>query len=195
MTTETARFTSQRSLEQKVVGRLLPPWWLLLIAGVGWMLVSAIVLRFDYTSVYSVSLLFGVVALAAGIAEIGVVFMARGGWKLLNGVLAIVYIAAGIVTFANPGGTFVALAALFSFFLIFAGAFDVIESISARREIEIWWLQLVGGIIELVLGFWAAGFYGRSATLLIAWVAAFTIIRGIRDIVMAFRVNAIKDEL
>jgi uncharacterized membrane protein HdeD (DUF308 family) len=65
----------------------------------------------------------------------------------------------------------------------------------SRRSGSSWWLQLVGGIIELVLGFWAAGFYGRSATLLIAWVAAFTIIRGIRDIVMAFRVNAIKYEL
>jgi hypothetical protein len=27
----------------------------------------------------------------------------------------------------------------------------------ARKEIEVWWLQLVGGIIELLLGFWAEG--------------------------------------
>jgi hypothetical protein len=30
--------------------------------------------------------------------------------------------------------------------------------VSAPREIGVWWLQLVGGIIELVLGFWAAGY-------------------------------------
>jgi hypothetical protein len=59
---------------------------------------------------------------------------------------------------------------VFSFFLIFAGTFDIIQSIAARREISVWWLQLIGGIIEVVLGFWAAGYYGRSATLLVAWV-------------------------
>jgi uncharacterized membrane protein HdeD (DUF308 family) len=79
-----------------------------------------------------------------------------------------------------------------SFFLVFAGTFDIIVSISARREIEVWWLQLIGGIIELALGFWAAGYYGRSAILLIAWVAAFTLIRGVRDIVLAFRVRELQ---
>jgi uncharacterized membrane protein HdeD (DUF308 family) len=53
-------------------------------------------------------------------------------------------------------------------------------------------LQLVGGIIELALGFWAAGYYGRSAILLVAWVAAFALIRGVRDIVLAFRVREIQ---
>ena len=65
-------------------------------------------------------------------------------------------------------------------------------SIAARREIEVWWLQLVGGIIELALGFWAAGYFGRSAVLLVAWAAAFTLIRGIRDIVLAFRVREVQ---
>jgi uncharacterized membrane protein HdeD (DUF308 family) len=49
--------------------------------------------------------------------------------------------------------TFLALAAVMSFVLIFAGTFDIITAISARKEIEVWWLQLVGGIIELLLGF------------------------------------------
>ena len=99
---------------------------------------------------------------------------------------------AGVVAFVHPGNTFVALSAVFSFFLIFAGTFDIIQSIAARREISVWWLQLIGGIVMVVLGFWAAGYYGRSATLLVAWVAAFAIIRGVRDIVLAFRVRGVQ---
>ena len=72
------------------------------------------------------------------------------------------------------------------------GAFDIIMSIAYRKETEIWWLQLIGGIIELALGFWAAGYYGRSAILLVAWVAAFAIIRGVRDLVAAFRVRELQ---
>lgn len=174
---------------ERTLGRVLPPWWLVLITGIGWILVGLIVLRFDYSSVSAISILFGCVAIAAGILEIGVLMLAAGWWKLFHAILAIVFITAGIVAFIHPGNTFEALAAVFSFFLIFAGTWDIIMSISTRHEIEVWWLQLIGGIIELFLGFWAAGYYGRSAVLLIAWVAAFTLIRGVRDIVLAFRVR------
>jgi hypothetical protein len=62
-------------------------------------------------------------------------------------------------------------------------------AIAMRREIDVWWVQLIGGIITLALGFWAAGYYGRSAVLLVAWIAAWAIIRGVRDIILAFRVR------
>ena len=177
---------------QRTLGRLLPPWWLVLLIGIGWMLVALIVLRFDYTSVNAIAILFGIVAISAGVLELGVVMLAGGWWKLLYGVLAVVFFATGIISFIHPGDTFEALAAVISFFLIFAGTFDIIMAISVRREIEVWWLQLIGGIIELALGFWAAGYYGRSAVLLVAWVAAFAVVRGVRDIVIAFRLHELQ---
>jgi uncharacterized membrane protein HdeD (DUF308 family) len=180
------------SIAERTLGRLLPPWWLLLVTGIGWMLVALIVLRFDYTTVTAISILFGVVAIAAGVLEIGVTVLAQGWWKLLYGLLAVVFIAAGIVSFIHPGDTFVALAAVISFFLVFAGTFDIITAISARNETQVWWLQLVGGIIELALGFWAAGYFGRSAILLVAWVAAFSIIQGVTNIVLAFRIREVQ---
>ena len=177
---------------QHTLGRVLGPWWLWLLTGIGWMLVALIVLRFDYGSVSAISILFGIVAIAAGVLEFAVMALAAGWWKLLHAALAVIFIVAGIVAFIHPGNTFAALAAVFSFFLVFAGAFDIIISISARHEVEVWWLQLVGGIVELVLGFWAAGYYGRSAVLLVAWVAAFAIVRGVRDIILAFRVRELQ---
>ena len=178
--------------ERTLARRALPPWWLFLVTSIGWMLVALIVLRFDYTTVRAISLLFGLVAIGAGALEIGVTMLADGWWRLLYGLLAVVFIAAGIVSFIHPGDTFVALAAVMSFFLVFAGTFDIISAVSARNEIEVWWLQLVGGIIEVVLGFWAGGYYGRSVLLLVAWVASFALIRGVRDIVLAFRIRALQ---
>jgi uncharacterized membrane protein HdeD (DUF308 family) len=180
------------AIGRRALARALPPWWLFLITGLAWMVVSLIVLRFDYTSVSSIALLFGFVALAAGVAEIGMMLLADGWWKVLNLVLAVTFFAAGIVAFIHPGDTFAALAAVFSFLLVFAGAFDIIYAFAARRVNDAWWLQLIGGIIELALGFWAAGYYGRSALLLVAWVAAFALIRGVRDIVLAFQVREIQ---
>jgi uncharacterized membrane protein HdeD (DUF308 family) len=180
------------SSAERAVGRVLPPWWLFLITGVGWTIVGLILLRFNYTSVHAISLLFGFVAIAAGVMEVVMVFVVPGWWKLLNGLLAIAFLVAGVVAFVHPGNTFVALAAIFSFFLLFAGTFDIIQSIAAKDEISVWWLQLIGGIIEIFLAFWAAGDYGRSTVLLIAWVCAFALIRGVRDIVYAFRVRELQ---
>jgi uncharacterized membrane protein HdeD (DUF308 family) len=186
------RMSSMTPVVPRTLGRILPPWWLLLITGISWTVVSVILLRFDYTSVRAISILFGIVALVAGLVELGVTMLAHGWWKLLYAVLAVVFIAAGIVSFIHPGDTFVALAAVISFVLVFAGTFDIITSIATRHEIEVWWLQLIGGIIELALGFWAAGYYGRSAVLLVAWVSAFVLIRGVRDIVLAIRIRELQ---
>jgi uncharacterized membrane protein HdeD (DUF308 family) len=179
---------------ERAVGRVLPPWWLFLVTGIGWAIVGLIVLRFNYTSVHAISLLFGFVAIAAGVMEIVMVFVVPGWWKLLNAIFALAFIIAGVVAFVHPGNTFVALAAVFSFFLVLAGIWDIIMAIASRHEIDVWWLQLIGGIILLFLGFWAAGDYGRSAVVLIAWVAAYALIRGVRDIVYAFRVRELQHD-
>ena len=179
-------------LVARSLARALPPWWLFVLTGIGWTLVALIVLRFDYTTVNAIAILFGIVAIMAGILEVGLTVLARGWWKLLYGFLAVVSIAAGVVSFIHPGDTFVALAAVISFFLVLAGTFDIIISISARREIEVWWVQLIGGIIEVALGFWAAGYYGRSSILLVAWVAAFAVVHGVNYIVFGFRARELQ---
>src|SRR6266480_5331550 len=94
----------------RTLGRLLPPWWVFLVSGIIWMLVGLIVLRFDYTSVRAISILFGFVALFAGLFEVAMTIIVAGWWRLLNGLLAVVFIVTGIVSFIHPGNTFVALA-------------------------------------------------------------------------------------
>jgi len=178
--------------EREAIASAARSWWLFLLTGILWFLVAIIILRFDYTSVSAISILFGIVAIFAGVNEFFLLAASGGWWKLLHGLLGVLFVGVGIVAFIHPGDTFAALAAVMSFFLIFKGFFDIIVAIATKDEIHVWWLQLIGGIIELVLGFWAAGYYGRSATLLVAWVAAFAIIRGVRDIVFAFRVREVQ---
>jgi uncharacterized membrane protein HdeD (DUF308 family) len=168
-------------------GRL---WWLFLITGTLWLLFSIIVFRFDYTTVTSVSVLFGVVAIAAGVNELFAAGVATRWWKLLHLLLAAIFIVVGIVAFVSPGGTFAALAGVMSFFFIFKGLFDIVLSIATKHEFEVWWLQLVIGIFELLVGFWAAAYFGRSVILLVAWVGASALMRGITEIILAFKLRS-----
>jgi len=43
--------------------------------------------------VRAISILFGIVAISAGILEVGVMMLAQGWWKLLNAVLAVAFVA------------------------------------------------------------------------------------------------------
>ncbi len=185
MTVPTSPFT-------RLAARALPPWWLFVFTGIAWTLVALIVLRFDYTTVRAISILFGIVAVAAGLAELFVATTATGWWKLFDGLLAVVFVAAGVVSFIHPGDTFVGLAAVVSFFLVFAGVGDIVAAISMRHEVDTWWLQVIGGIILVLIGFWAAGSFSLSAFLLVVWTAAFALVRGVRDEMLAFHLRELQ---
>lgn len=170
-------------------------WWLFLLTGLAWLLVSIIIFRFDYTTVSAVSILFGIVAIFAGVNEFFAVGVSTRWWKVLHGLLGVVFVIVGIVAFVSPGNTFRALAAVISFFFIFKGMFDIVLSIATKGESDVWWLQLVIGIAELLIGFWAAGYFGRSVILLVAFVGAGALLRGITEIILAFKLRALKRDL
>ena len=118
-------------LEAREVGeRATRWWWVFLLTGLVWLLVSIIVLRFDYTTVAAVSILFGVIALFAGVNELFAIGASDGWWKVLHGLLGVVFVVVGFIAFIHPGDTFRALAAVISFFFIFKGFFDIIVSIA-----------------------------------------------------------------
>jgi uncharacterized membrane protein HdeD (DUF308 family) len=162
-------------------------WWLFMITGVCWLAVSTIIFRFDWTTVLAIGVLFGSIAIVAGVLEIAAGAASSGGWMVLHFILGAIFLFVGVLSFFTPGGTFVALAALVSFFFVFAGAFDIITSIATRTEVPFWWVQLVSGIFEVALGFWAAGYWNRSVLLLVAFVGASTLFRGVASIVFGFK--------
>ena len=166
-------------------------WWILLVTGAAWILFSIIVFRFDWTSVSSISIVFGCVLIAAGITEFVMIAGATSGWKIGHALLGVAFVVIGIVAFIHPGDTFAALAAVLSFYFVIKGTFDVVLALSSRDR-DLWWLQLLLGIVEIVLGFWAAGDFGRKTILLIAWVGAAALIRGISQIIAAFTLRSVR---
>jgi uncharacterized membrane protein HdeD (DUF308 family) len=127
-------------------------WWLLLITGAAWTVLSIVILRFDYTTV------------------------------------AALLVVVGVVSLMNLGVTFVALAAIISFYFIFRGCFDIAIAF-ASSAVSGWWVLLICGLIELGLGFWAAGSWNVSVVVLVAWVAAGALVHGIGEIALAFQIH------
>ena len=167
-------------------------WWLFLLSGIAWVVVAVIVLRFDYTSVVAVAVLFGIFAITIGSFEFSLAMVTRGWLGFFRALFGVIFIAAGVVAFFTPGDTFVGLAAVISFYFVFAGVWDIASAFS-MRHVSGWWVQLVSGLLWLGLGFWAAGSWDVSASLLVGVVAAIALIRGIAQISLSFALRSVHE--
>src|SRR6516164_4502532 len=111
-------------------------------------------------------------------------------WRWAHILLGIFFIIGAIWAFARPFNAFWALASVLGLLLIFKGTLDIIGAVMTKDVNSAWWLGLVAGILELILGFWTSqqAFPARGALLLL-WVGFFALFRGISEIVVAFEVR------
>ena len=170
-------------------------WWIFLVIGAGWLVFAMLVFRFDWRSVSAISILFGIVVIAAAIDELFAAFAGeQSGWaRFGHALLALAFFVIGIVAFVHPGNTFAALAGVMSFYFVLKGMLDVGLAVALRHESPAWWLQLLLGIAQILIGFWAAGDFGHKTILLVVWVGALALTRGISAIVFAFAARELRE--
>ncbi|MGH8868155.1 MAG: HdeD family acid-resistance protein [Actinomycetes bacterium] len=169
-------------------------WWVPLLLGVAWLIIALAVLQFDIGSVETIALLFGIFLLAAGVDELAAVALAPG-WRWLHAALGALFVVGGVAALVWPDVTFAVAAHLVAWFLLAKGMSDVIIALSLKHELELWGLTLVAGILEIGVAFWAVGYSGRSAALLILWVGFGAVAKGITNILVAFQVRALGREV
>ena len=169
-------------------------WWLYLVAGVLWIIFGWVVLSFNFDTVWAVAVFFGFGFIIGGMMELFVAFQATG-WRWLHIAFGVIAIIAGIVALVWPGQTFLVLAAIIGWYILFAGIMDIVTSIAVKEDNELWWLQLILGVVEVLIGFWAVGYTGRSVALLVIWVGASALARGISSIVLGFGLHNTGKEL
>jgi uncharacterized membrane protein HdeD (DUF308 family) len=159
-------------------------WWLFLVGGVLWILFAWVVLSFDYTTVWAVAVFFGFGMIAGGLMTI-MLGMEAADWRWLHVTFGVLAVLAGLLALIWPGQTYV----------MFAGIVDLATAFATKGENDLWWLQLVLGIAQVLIGFWAVGYEGRSITLLVVWVGATALARGISSFFVAFGLHGAGKQL
>ena len=190
MTTVDTMFEEREVLEE-TAGR----WWLFLLTGIAWLVFALIVFQWDYTTVSAISYLFGVVAVIAGVNELFEITVSTTGWKIVHGILGVLFIVVGFYAIWHPYDTFATLAALVGLFLLFRGIFDITVAFVTKDEFELWWLQLIAGIAQILLAFWVAGNWQNKAILLVVYVGIVALMRGITEIFLAFKLKGVRRKL
>ena len=97
------------------LGEVSDHWWLFLIGGVAWFVISLVVLRLDIASVAAtVGVFMGVVFLLSGFKEVFIASV-RSGWRWARVLMAVVFFAGSIWSFITPFGAFWSLASVSGF--------------------------------------------------------------------------------
>jgi uncharacterized membrane protein HdeD (DUF308 family) len=174
-------------LEEREVVEDAGGWWLFFLTGIAWLVFALLVFQWDYTTVYAVSFLFGVVAVIAGVNEFIQITVSTRGWKIARSILGVLFIVAGLWALLHPDNAFKTLAALIGFFLLFKGIFDLTVAFRTRTRFDLWWLQLTAGVVEILLAFWVAGAFREKAILLVVYVGVIALMRGITELLLAFK--------
>ncbi len=182
--------TGPRGRVETVLDQMAGPWWMFLVTGIAWLVISLIVLRFRLSSVVAVGVLMGVVFVGGWVSEL-LIASTRTRWRWAHVLMAILFLFGACWSFASPFGAFWALATIFGLLLVFRGSLDFFTSISSREISPHWWLGMIAGVLEILLGFWVSQQeFPARALLLLIWVGFFALFRGFSDILLAFEVRS-----
>jgi len=102
----------------------------------------------------------------------------------VRGVLALVF---GILALVWPESMKVALVLLFGAFALVDGCFAIATGIVSQKYFERWWALLLEGLVGIVIGLMAFFRTDTTALVLLYLIAAWAILTGIFEIVVAIQ--------
>lgn len=166
-------------------------WWAVLIRGIAAVLFGILALRWPGETLLILVTLYGAFALVDGIFSIiAALSGASSGrhwlWPLVTGLAGILI---GIVTFAVPGLTALALVFFIAAWALVSGISEIIGGWRLHAEIPYEWLFILGGVVSVILGIVLFVHPGAGALALVTVIGIFALIFGIVRIILAFELR------
>ncbi|MGA9856843.1 MAG: DUF308 domain-containing protein [Solirubrobacteraceae bacterium] len=174
-----------------VFAKIASYWWVELLLGVFWVVISVVVLKFDQASVATVGTLTGLMFLVFAAQQSVLAAVDRGG-RVIWAIFSVLLAASGIVALIHPYATFAGFADILGFVFLLIGVMWMVQAFTERPVNDLWWLTLLSGIAMTVLAFWVSGqfFVVRAYTLLI-FAGIWAMTTGIIDIGRAFQIREV----
>jgi uncharacterized membrane protein HdeD (DUF308 family) len=175
--------------------KLSGDWPALLVAGIAWVALALVILQFDQASVTTVGILVGLMFIGAAIENIALATLdvpMRWVWALFGAL----FLVSGIVCFTSPGNTFAGLADSLGFLFLIVGVWWMVRSFLERAINPLWWMGLISGILMTALAFWTSGqFFIHKAYVLLVFAGIWALMQGLTNIVRAFELRKLHEEL
>jgi uncharacterized membrane protein HdeD (DUF308 family) len=181
-----------------MLGLVARDWWVFAIRGVAAIAFGILAFVWPETTLRVLVVLFGAYVLVDGIALL--VALARGDWLARRhawsvGIMGLLGIVAGVITFVAPGVTALSLLYVVAFWSIAMGTFQVIAAIALRRELDgEFWMGLGGGA-SIVFGALLVVFPGEGLISLVWLVGIWALVFGVSSLSLAYRLHELAGSL
>jgi hypothetical protein len=168
-------------------------WWMVLLSGVISLVAGVIILDIDWT-VSNLAIFVGAYLIFRGLLQAfnTVIGGRERPFFLGTGILSVL---AGIVVIAWPGPTLLVIAILIGVSIVVYGTLNVAGAIANRRWAQYWWLVLILGALEILLGFWLLRRPGLTLAVAITAIGLWALFVGIMEIVVSFEIRRLPQTL
>src|SRR5918995_6340999 len=103
--------------EREAIQALSRFWWLWLAFGIGWIVISVVILQFDQASVTTVGVIVGFMFVGASLQQFVLAGLAER-LKWLFAIFGVLFLGAAILAFISPENTFAAIADILGFLFL-----------------------------------------------------------------------------
>jgi uncharacterized membrane protein HdeD (DUF308 family) len=160
--------------------------WLLGLHGLASVVFGVMILAWPSISVYALTIVFGIYTLATGLVEFGTAFTAQGkeerGWLILRGLVGI---TVGVVVLAWPSISALALLYVIGAYAVALGILAVVASFQLPLDGRGTASMILIGLVSIVFGIVIFAKPGAGALSVLALIAAFGLITGVTELVVA----------
>lgn len=163
-------------------------WWALALRGLVAILFGLFTFFLPGITLVTLVFLFGAYALVDGAFNLIAFFrVASHHWALL--VEGIVGILVGILTFAWPAMTAIALLYFIAFWAILTGILEIVAGVRLRAAIANEWLLILMGALSVIFGLVILFAPGLGALAIVLWIGAYALVFGVILLALAFRLR------
>jgi uncharacterized membrane protein HdeD (DUF308 family) len=172
------------ALQGAVFGELKKKWGWLLALGLSLIVLGTLGLWMSFAMTLATVIMFGALLTVGGVFQLLNAFQLKG-WKSLvwHVLIALLYIAAGIVIFIDPVFASLSLTIALAWILIVVGVLRIFMAFQLRA-VKGWFWPLVSGLISIGLGamilaqwpatgFWVIGLFVAIEMIFNGWSSVF----------------------
>lgn len=177
---------NRRSPEQVAETQYTKMRWALGLTGLASVIVAVMLLAWPGISVFTLTVVVGVYALATGVVSFGTAFSSEHkderGWLILSGLLGI---GAGITVLAWPGISALMLLYVIGVYAVLRGLTAIAGSVQLPIDGRDTGLMILSGLVSIAFGVVIFAKPGAGALAVLALIAAFFLITGVSELVLA----------
>ena len=180
-----------RELTRDAAEALARNWTTVLLNGLVLIVTGVLIWSIDW-SVRSLSTFIGALFIFEGFLAMLTAGISARAANFVTGLLSI---AAGIAIIVWPDPSLLVLGIFFGSWLIVVGTLSISGSLAARKLLPDWWLLLLLGVFEVILGVLALAEPGATLAALITVGGIWAIAIGAMRVVLAFQLRRLPQDL